>query len=58
MSGAGKGDRNRTTDVRRWDEEYEKVFGKRCRLNHKHTKDCVGYGDIVEEVNGLKKERG
>ena len=36
----GKGDKYRPTDRKKWDEQYEQIFGKKCRFPHKHTKEC------------------
>ena len=34
-SGAGKGDRNRVSDKKKYDENYEKIFGKKTKEKNK-----------------------
>jgi len=33
-SGTGKGDRNRVSDKKKYDENYEKIFGKKKRKDN------------------------
>ena len=40
---AGKGDKYRPTNKQKYDVEYERIFGKKCRFPHKHTRECAGY---------------
>lgn len=45
MPGAGKGDKPRhLKDKDKFDKGYERAFGKKCRLNHKHTEECEEHG--------------
>ena len=38
---AGKGDKPRHLKNKKgFDKGWEKIFGKKCRLAHKHTKEC------------------
>tara|TARA_B100000287_G_scaffold416159_1_gene450508 strand:- start:760 stop:903 length:144 start_codon:yes stop_codon:yes gene_type:complete len=37
--GAGKGDRYRTVDQKKWDEGWEKAFGKKKTKKKKETKN-------------------
>lgn len=41
-NGAGKGDRYRPVDPKRWSEAWDRIFGKKrgCSVNHEHTKEC------------------
>lgn len=37
---AGKGDKPRPVDKKKYDESVERLYGDYCRYNHKHDKDC------------------
>jgi len=47
--GMSKGDRPRNLG-KGFEEGYDKIFGKKCRMNHKHGKECEGY----EEEKGVQ----
>jgi len=37
----GKGDRNRSLGNKNWNVGADKLWGGKCRFNHKHTKECL-----------------
>lgn len=48
---AGKGDKKRPLSEK-FLSEYERVFGDKCRLNHKHTKECKGFTNTPTQTSG------
>lgn len=39
MKEAGKGDRYRPVDQKKWDEGYERVFGSKPAIQDEHNKE-------------------
>jgi len=50
-----KGDKNHSRG-KKWQEGAERLWGDKCRLNHKHEKECVGYENINDDVDNVESK--
>jgi len=54
----GKGSRARNNDTQNWRDNYDKIFGDHCRLNHSHDEFCDGFERGLLGEKGDKRSDG